>query len=97
MMAGTNKSDDVVVDVADVSPRHVVSNGKKLRALPFANATTVIVRSQDFKQAGNIDHADVEWDFRVDDFTVAVGKGISQEAADFLVNKYPDSFAYVEG
>lgn len=93
-MAESRKSD--VVDVADTSPR--VSNaagGKLLKAVPFGSATTVVVRSSDFKQAGNIDHPDVEWDFRVNDFTVTVGDEISSEAAEFLVKKYSDSFQYV--
>lgn len=93
-MAESNKVS--VVDVADTSPRHVASkSGKRVKAVPFGNATTVIVREEDFKQSGNIDHPDVEWDFRVDDFTVTVGKEISTEAAEFLVKNYSDSFHYV--
>lgn len=90
-----HKSEEVF-DTADTSPRlgHDLG-GKRVKAIPFANATTVVVRSSDFKAAGNIDHADVEWDFRVNDFTVEVGKEISAEAADFLVNSYGDSFQYV--
>ena len=90
------KHEGTVVDAADTAPRQAVSvGGKRVKAIPFASATTVVIRSSDFKQAGNIDHADVEWDFRVNDFTVEVGKEISQEAADFLVENYSDSFKYV--
>jgi hypothetical protein len=93
-MAGINKTD--VVDSADVSPRQSSGvAGKRVKAIPFGDATTVIVREEDFRDAGKIDHPDVEWDFRVDDFTVSVGKEISAEAADFLVSKYGDSFQYV--
>jgi hypothetical protein len=93
-MAGIHKTD--VVDSADTSPRQSSStSGKCVKAIPFGSATTVIVRSSDFQQAGNIVHPDVEWDFRVNDFTVSVGKEISAEAADFLVSKYSDSFQYV--
>lgn len=92
-MAGNSKTD--VVDVADTSPRQVAKNGKRIKALPFASATTVIVREKDFKEAGNIDHNDVTWDFRINDFTVLVGEDISAEAADFLVKNYADSFQYV--
>lgn len=86
---------DTVVDAADTTPRRESPKGKRIKAIPFATATTVVVREEDFKTAGNIDHKEVAWDFRVDDFTVAVGNGISAEAADFLVNNYPDSFHYV--
>lgn len=94
-MAGINKVD--VVDSADSSPRHVSSkSGRRVKAIPFGDATTVIVREEDFRDAGKIDHPDVEWDFRVDNFTVTVGKEISTEASEFLVKNYSSSFQYVE-
>lgn len=92
-MAGRTK--DVVVDSADKSVRHLSDNGKKrIRAITFSNGTTVVIRESDFK-AGGIDHKEVVWDFRVDDFTVAVGDGISAEAADYLTSNFSDSFEYV--
>lgn len=39
--------------------------------------------------------SDVKWDYRIDDFTVAVGDGITAEAANVLVSKFPDSFKFV--
>lgn len=85
--------------VADTesAPAEVTSGGKRVKAVPFSGGTTIVVRSSDFDKAGNIDHPDVTWDYRVDGFTVEVGKGITAEAADFLVNNYPDSFRFVEG
>lgn len=93
-MAGTSKQD--VVDAADISPRQVSNtSGKRVKAIPFASGTTVVVREADFKSAGGFDHPEVTWDYRIDDFTVAVGPSLTQEAADFLTSKYPDSFVYV--
>lgn len=69
---------------------------KRVQAIPFSGGTTVVVRSADFKNAGDIDHDSVTWDYRVDDFTVEVGKGINQEAAEFLVKTYPNSFRFIE-
>ena len=72
-------------------------SGKRLRAIPARGGTTVKVRRRDFSDHG-IDHPDVEFDFRKDDFTVAVGEdgGISSEAADFLSKNYPTSFEYLD-
>lgn len=81
----------------DSAPAEVTSVGKRVKAVPFSGGTTVVVRSSDFQKAGNIDHPDVTWDYRVDDFTVEVGKEINAEAANFLVNSYPDSFQFLEG
>lgn len=95
-MSGIHKViTDEVVDTADTAIRHVVDAGKKLKAIPFSEATTVVVRQEDFKKNGDIKHDTVTWDFRVNDFTVTVGQEISKEAADFLVKNYSDSFKYV--
>lgn len=95
-MTSRSHSEDVVVDVADTTSQLPAQlSGKRVKAIPFANGTTVVVRKEDFAAAGKIDHADVTWDYRIDDFTVEVGKGISQEAADFLVENYSDSFQFV--
>lgn len=67
---------------------------KRIKAIPFSNGTTVIVRAVDFSAAG-VEHPDVKWDYRIDDFTVAVGDGITAEAANVLVSKFPDSFKFV--
>lgn len=91
----TSKATPEVVDTADTSPRQEAAKGEKVRAIPFAHGTTVIIRAQDFKTAGNIEHPDVTWDFRVNDFCATVGENISKEAADFLTKNYPDSFQYV--
>jgi hypothetical protein len=83
------------VDTADKSPRHLSDKSKKrVKAIPFQNCTTVIIRESDF-QLGGVSHKEVAWDFRVEDFTVAVGEGISQEAADYLTSSFPDDFQYV--
>jgi hypothetical protein len=93
-MASSSK--DVVVDTADKTPRHLSAKGqRRVRAITFASGTTVIIRKQDFA-LGGVDHEEVVWDFRVDDFTVAVGEGISAEAADYLTSNFPDSFVYVD-
>jgi len=85
-----------VVDVADTAPRAPApdTSGVRVEAIPYQNCTTVVIRKVDFA-LGGIDHPDVEWDFRIDNFTVKVGDGISQEAADFLVNGYPEQFKYL--
>ncbi len=74
-----------------------VARVKRVLAIPFSGGTTVVVRSSDFKNAGNIEHDSVTWDYRIDDFTVEVGKEINSEAAEFLVSSYPGSFKFVEG
>ena len=83
-----------VVDEADTSPRQVNSDGKRIQAIPFSNGTTVVVRSSDF-EANGVSHGDVTWDYRVDDFTVVVGEGISAKAADLLTSKFSDNFRYI--
>ena len=100
----TNKHTEVVeplhvediVDEADTALRAPAPDlsGKRIRAIPYQNCTTVRIRKIDFA-TGGVEQDDVEWDFRVEDFTVKVGKGISQEAADWLVNTFPADFVYV--
>lgn len=95
-MAGTNKpSIKTVFDAYKKTDEPAKSSVKKIKAIPFSGGTTVIVRSIDFETSGNIKHEDVTWDFRVDDFTVEVGSQISEEAANFLVEKFPSSFKFV--
>lgn len=91
-----------VKDTADTSPRTAPPNvsGKRLRAIPYQNASTVIVKRVDFRTAssGEIDHPDVRFDFRKDNFTVPVGGKeaiITDEAADFLASNYPTDFEYI--
>ena len=72
-------------------------SGKRVRAVGYQNATTTKIRRVDFKTASNgeVDHPDVTWDFRTDDYTVPVGDRLSQEAADFLTKNYPETFEYI--
>lgn len=103
-MAGTHKSrfDEAVVVAAPVeevapvesAPVEAKPSGKCIKAIPFSGGTTVVIRDIDFK-AGSIDHAAVTWDYRIDDFTVKVGEGITEQAANFLVQSFPDSFKFV--
>ena len=93
-------SADEVVDALEppkVWPKD--NSGKKfVQATPAVKgATTVLQTSQDFKTYGNIDHPSVEFDFRENRFRVEIGIGISKEAADFLVKRYPSSFKIVDG
>ena len=87
-----------VKDEADTSPRAVTSDltGERVRAIQAKGGTTIIVNEKDFNDHG-INHPSVTWDFRHDDFTVAVGNGkpLSKEAADFLTKGYPLSFEYI--
>ena len=67
---------------------------KRVKATPFSGGTTVIIRNSDFEKFG-VEHAGVTWDYRINDFTVAVGEGITEEAANALVNNLPDSFKFL--
>jgi hypothetical protein len=88
-----------VTDERDVSPRAAAdTSGKRVRAIPAKGGTEVVVRPSDFKRALDLDHPKVTWNFRRDNFTVAVGKGegkISPEAADALTKNFPESFEYM--
>ena len=88
-------ADDIVDPIDEATPRLLPDlSGKRIRAIPYQNCTTVVIRKSDFA-LGGFDQGDVEWDFRVDAFTVKVGDKISQEAADWLVKNYSDQFEYV--
>ena len=103
-MAGTHKSrfGEAVVTAApvednapvDVAPVEVAPSGKRIQAIPFSGGTTVVIRDIDFN-AGGVEHPAVTWDYRINDFTVEVGKGITEQAANFLVQSFPDSFKFV--
>lgn len=103
-MAGTHKSrfGEAVVSTVPVeeiasvesAPVEAKPSGKCIKAIPFSGGTTVVIRDIDFK-AGNIEHPAVTWDYRIDDFTVKVGEAITEEAANFLVQSFPDSFKFV--
>lgn len=69
-------------------------DGKRIRAIPYENGSTIRVNESDFKNHG-IKHPTVTWDYRKDNFTLKVGDAISQEAADFLTKNYPTSFEYL--
>lgn len=92
-----------VTDTADTTMRAPKpdTSGRRLRAIPYANGTTIKVSRADFKHNG-INHGDVEFDFRVNNFTLPVNpkkgqKGISKEAADFLASEHPQQFEYMNG
>lgn len=88
-MAGVTKPQD-----ASEAPQAKPVAVQRVKAIPFFGGTTVIIRDTDF-QKGNIEHDTVTWDYRIDEFTVRIGEGISKEAADYLVNNFPDSFKFV--
>lgn len=67
---------------------------KLIKAIPFSGGTTIIVRPEDFKRSG-VDHPQVQWDYRINDFSVVVGEDITEEAANVLVKNFPDSFTFV--
>lgn len=67
---------------------------ERIKAYPFSGGTTIIIRDSDFAKGG-VEHPTVSWDYRVDDFTLTVGNGISKEAADYLTKNFPDSFKFV--
>lgn len=85
-----------VKDERDTTPRveNEKPKGKLVRAIPYMNATTIRIRPMDFKNGG-IDHKQVEWDFRKNNFTVPVGEELSQEAADYLTKSFPTDFEYI--
>lgn len=70
---------------------------KRIQAIPFSGGTTVIVRSKDFQNSCGINHDEVVWDYRIDNFCVKIGEGISDEAASFLAENYPNSFKIING
>lgn len=90
-----------VTDDRDVSPRQAeaqLQNGSKyIKAFPTKGATTLRIPASDFKQYGNVDHDTVEFDFRNKEYKLLVGSEISQEAADLLTGRYPETFKYVTG
>lgn len=70
------------------------TDGKRIRAIPYENGSTIVVDKRDFASHG-IDHPKVTWDYRKDNMTLKVGDGISEEAAEFLTKNYPTSFEYM--
>ena len=88
-----------VVDAADTSPRGPApdTSGKRVRAVPYQKGSTVRVREATFAEH-NISHPTVVWDYRKDNFTVAVGTNpgeISEKAANFLTTKFKETFEYL--
>lgn len=94
-MAGIGKREVDSVEASVEAPVEVAKtvSVKRIKAIPFSGGTTVVVRAVDFANAG-VEHSDVTWDYRIDNFTVAVGDGISAEAANLLVKKFPGSFEF---
>lgn len=96
-MAGVSKTVAPQGDaVDDVVKAPVKAVPKRVLALPFSGGTTIIIRDIDFAK-GNVEHPTVTWDYRVKDFTVEVGNEITEEAANYLVKNFPDSFKFVQG
>lgn len=98
---GTLATSDVV-DAADTSPRGPApdTSGRRVRAIPYQGGSTVVVNAQDFA-AHNIDNGRVEFDFRIDHFTLPVGTGdsenlLTEAGAAFLTKKYPETFEYMD-
>lgn len=94
-----NPATSEVSDTADNSPRgpQPDTSGKRVRAIPYQKGSTIRVREATFAEH-NIQHPTVVWDFRKDNFTVAVGTKdgeISPEAAEFLTTKYKETFEYL--
>lgn len=88
-----------VPDEADTAARAEAGSidGKRVRAIPYQNGSSVIVERADFA-AHDIDQDTVKWNWLVDHFTVKVGTGhnqISEKAADFLTKAYPETFEYM--
>ncbi|ACI12442.1 hypothetical protein PBI_OAKER_21 [Mycobacterium phage Oaker] len=84
-------------DVAERAPAPNTS-GKRVRAIPTHGGTAVKVSRRDFESLGVKGQSDVEWNFRKDKFTVAVGseKGqISEEAAKVLTAHEPTRFEFI--
>lgn len=89
-----------VTDDRDVTPREAETSqeGEFLKASPARGATTLVIPSSDFYEYGGISHEPVTFDFRNNEMKVPIGTGqLSEEAAEFLVKRYPDTFEYVTG
>lgn len=89
-----------VTDAADTSPRGPApdTSGKRVRAVPYQKGSTVRVREATFREHG-IEHPTVVWDYRKDNFTVAVGTQdgqISEDAANFLTRKFKETFEFLD-
>lgn len=88
-----------VTDSADTAARAPEADlsGKRVRAIPAKGGTTIVVDAQDFANNG-IKHPKVTFDFRKDNFTLAVGEGkpLSKEAADFLTSFDKSTFEYLD-
>lgn len=88
---------DEVVDKRDISPRAAapVLTGKRVRAIPRLGGTVVEVRESDFAYYG-VDHPDVRFvDTRFFNLNVDEN-GLSEEAAKFLTEKFPETFEFVD-
>lgn len=85
-----------VPDAADNSPRgpEVSLSGKRLRGIPQRGGVKIQVDEADFARHG-IKQGTVVFSYFKDNFTVEVGKDISQDAADFLVKYAPETYEYM--
>lgn len=90
-------ADTATIETTEVSEP---AAGKKVRAKPAVithsgdTSNEVEVTRGDFADH-NIEHDTVSFKANRNDFCVPVGKGLSEEAADFLTKNYPESFEYV--
>lgn len=79
--------------------------GKRVRAIPAVitksgdTGTTIEIPEEAFRNNG-VEHPAVKFDYRHDNFTLAVGnpeKGeLSEEAAELLTKNWPTSFEYMD-
>lgn len=85
-----------VVDTADVSPRgpEPDTSGKRVRGIPQRGGTLIEITRADFKKH-DIDHETVQFSGFKDNWTLAVGKSISVEAAEFLTKFAPETFEFL--
>lgn len=74
------------------------TSGKRVRAIPTHCGTSVTLSTADFQQVGVKGHPPVTWNFRKDNFTVAVGTEdgqLSPEAAEAITKHEPTRFEYL--
>lgn len=95
-------------DPADTTTKIPTENldGPRIRAIPYDNGSTIVVRKADFADHG-IDHKTITFDFRNGDLTLPVvdKKGenyentpvVERAIADWLTSKYPMQFEYLNG
>jgi hypothetical protein len=89
-----------VTDERDTSPRGPApdTSGKRVRAIPYQNESTIIVDKRDFEANGIKDQGQVKFDFRKDRLTLPVdGKVLTEAGAKFLTEQHGHAFEYIDG